>query len=250
MGYYPILLDVTAKPVLLVGGGNVAHEKMSRLVDAEADVTVVAPALIPAVQEYIDGGRVRWIARAFEAGDTTGYFLVMIATDDGEVNRTIADEARAHGTLVNAADDAANCDFVLPSLVKRGDIQIASSTGGTSPAMARWLREQLEDFLSDEVVALHEVLASVRRELREDDRICASRCTRAKTPPPLLCPECPNRIPGDRWQDAVDNELMTLIRNDRLEAARERVRRSLGRETLQPAPWWRSDEPQRMEHSA
>ena len=146
MGYYHIFLEVEAMPVILVGGGHVALEKIGRLVDAGADVTVVAPELIPEVREFIDAGRAKWTARAFEAGDTAGYGLVMVATDDGEVNRSVADEARKNGILVNAADDVANCDFILPSLAKKGSLQIASSTGGGSPAMARWLRERLEDF--------------------------------------------------------------------------------------------------------
>src|SRR5690606_16483698 len=111
---------------------------------------------------YVESGRARWIERPFQPGDTEGYELVMVATDDGEVNRSVADEARARGILVNAADDVANCDFILPSVAAKGSLQIASSTGGGSPAMARWLRERLEDFLSDDVVALADLLADVR----------------------------------------------------------------------------------------
>jgi precorrin-2 dehydrogenase / sirohydrochlorin ferrochelatase len=238
MGYYPIFLEVQDKPVLLVGGGHVADEKLGRLVDAGADVTIVAPDLIPPVRAFVDDGSARWVERPFQPGDTQGYFLVMIATDDGEVNRAVADEARSRGILVNAADDVDNCDFILPSLVRRGQLQLASSTGGSSPAMARWLRERLEEFLSEDVVTLNEVLAEVRKEIRADDRVCASRCTRAKTPPPLLCSDCPNRIPADRWQEAVDDELMRLIRAGDLDAARARVRAALGRTELTPAPWW------------
>lgn len=184
MGYYPIFLEVQAMPVILVGGGHVALEKIGRLVDAGADVTVVAPELIAEVREFIDEGRARWIERPFQPGDTEGYGLVMVATDDGEVNRTVADEARARGILVNAADDVNNCDFILPSLAKRGPLQIASSTGGGSPAMARWLRERMEEFLNDDVIALADLLADVRRDVREMDRVCAGNCARVKTPPP------------------------------------------------------------------
>ncbi|MBM3141081.1 MAG: bifunctional precorrin-2 dehydrogenase/sirohydrochlorin ferrochelatase [Chloroflexi bacterium] len=113
---------------------------MGKLVDAGADVTVVAPELIPEVATYVDDGRARLRHRPFADGDTRGFELVMIATDDGAVNRRVADEARAQGILMNAADDVENCDFILPSLVRRGEIAVASSTGGTSPAMARWLR--------------------------------------------------------------------------------------------------------------
>ena len=214
MGYYPIFLDVTDRPVLLVGGGHVALEKIGKLVDHGARVTVVSPELIPEVRAYIDDGRAELIERPFLSGDTAGAFLVMVATDDGEVNRSIADEARAAGILVNAADDASNCDFILPSLVRRGELAIAASTGGTSPAMARWLRERLEEFLDERVVGLGDLLADVRREVRERDRACAGRCTRTHIPPPLLCSDCPNRIPADQWQEAIDERLLDLIVTD------------------------------------
>ncbi len=241
MGYYPIFLEVGDRPVLLVGGGRVAEEKLFRLLDAGADVTIVAPELLPPLQAEVDAQRARWLPRPFASGDTAGAYLVMIATDDGVVNRQVADEARAAGILVNAADDVANCDFILPSLVRRGNLQIASSTGGSSPAMARWLRERLEEFLTEDVSTLNEVLASVRREIRADDRVCAQRCGReGKTP--LLCEECPNRIPPDRWQAAIDEPLLTLVGAGDTEAAAAQLRRSLGRETLQPAPWWQQEE--------
>jgi precorrin-2 dehydrogenase / sirohydrochlorin ferrochelatase len=241
MGYYPIFLEVGDRPVLLVGGGRVAEEKLFRLLDAGADVTIVAPDLLPSLRDAVDDGRAHWLERPFEAGDTTGAYLVMIATDDGVVNRAVADEARASGILVNAADDVANCDFILPSLVRRGNLQIASSTGGSSPAMARWLRERLEEFLTEDVSALNEVLATVRREIRAGDRVCAARCGREGMTP-LLCEPCPNRIPPDRWQEAIDEPLLALVRSGDTDAAQERLRRSLGRETLQPAPWWRQEE--------
>jgi len=243
MGYYPIFLQVARKAVLLVGGGHVALEKIGKLVDAGADVTVVAPERIPEVQAFVDDGRAQLRARSFEDGDTAGFELVMVATDDGEVNRRVAAEARAAGILVNAADDAANCDFILPSLVRRGEIALAASTGGSSPAMARWLRERLEEFLSDEVVALGDLLADVRRGVRERDRECAARCTRARTPPPLLCADCPNRIPSDRWQEAIDDELMAMLRRGESASARERLLAGLeAGGALTPAPWW-SDRP-------
>ncbi|MGE3962212.1 MAG: bifunctional precorrin-2 dehydrogenase/sirohydrochlorin ferrochelatase [Dehalococcoidia bacterium] len=243
MGYYPIFLEVEALPVVLVGGGHVALEKIGRLVDAGADVTVVAPELIPEVRAFIDAGHAKWLARPFEPGDTAGSGLVMVATDDGEVNRGVAEEARRNGILVNAADDVANCDFILPSLAKRGGLQIASSTGGGSPAMARWLRERLEDFLSDDVIALADLLAETRVEIRAMDRECAARCPRTKTPPPLLCEDCPNRIPVDRWQDAINGGVYDLVREGRIDEARALLKARLDRSELTPAPWWDAPAP-------
>lgn len=239
MAYYPIFLEVADRAVLLVGGGHVALEKIGRLVESGARVTIVAPELIPPVRAFVDHEHVRWVERPFQPGDTEGFDLVMVATDDGEVNRSVADEARSRGILVNAADDVANCDFILPSVARRGSLQIASSTGGGSPAMARWLREQMEAFLSDDVVALADLLAEVRVEMRAMDRVCASHCTRAKTPPPLLCDECPNRIPADRWQEAINGGVLDLVRAGRTMEARARLVDALGRSELTPAPWWK-----------
>lgn len=240
MGYYPIFLDVTDRPVLLVGGGRVALEKIGKLVDAGAKVTVVAPELIAGVRAFIDDGRAQHIERPFEAGDTAGAWLVMVATDDGAVNRSVAGEARASGILVNAADDVANCDFILGSLVKRGSLQITASTGGGSPAMARWLRERLEEFLTEDIAELADLLADVRREVRARERGCASHCTHTTTPPPLLCKQCPNRIPADTWQEAIDAELRALLASGEYEAARTRLLEALGASgELTPAEWWK-----------
>lgn len=239
MGYYPIYLELEGVPVLLVGGGHVALEKIGRLVDSGARVTLVAPDLIPPVRAYADAARVRWLPRPFEDGDTAGQRYVFVATDNGEVNWRVAGEARAAGILVNAADDVDNCDFILPSVVRKGPIQIASSTAGTSPAMARWLRERLTEFLTDDIGILATLLGDIRREVRAGDRECAGRCERAQTPPPLLCDICPNRIPADRWQEAIDGEVMRLIAARDLDSARARIVRGLHRDALVASPTWR-----------
>ena len=204
MGYYPVFWEMSDRPVLLVGGGNVADEKVHKLVDAGANVTIIAPELIAQVSQYIKDGRATWIKRSFEPGDTQGYEIVMVATDDGTINKQVANEARARGIWVNAADDVNNCDFILPSLAKRGNIAIATSTGGTSPALARWLREQMEEFLSEDVELLGDLLAEIRVLVRQRDRQCADNCELTRTPPPLLCKQCPNRIPADSWQEAIN----------------------------------------------
>ncbi|RJQ08039.1 MAG: bifunctional precorrin-2 dehydrogenase/sirohydrochlorin ferrochelatase [Dehalococcoidia bacterium] len=239
MGYYPIFLELENVPVLLVGGGHVALEKIGRLVDSGARVTLVAPELIPTVRAYADAGRVRWLPRPFMDGDTGGQRFVFVATDNGEVNRRVADEARAAGILVNAADDVDNCDFILPSVVRKGSIQIASSTAGTSPAMARWLRERLTEFLNDDIDILATLLGEIRREVRVGDRECAGRCERAQTPPPLLCDICPNRVPADRWQEAIDGEVMRQIAARDLDGARARLMHNLHRDALVASPTWR-----------
>jgi len=238
VGYYPIFVEMRGRHVLLVGGGNVALEKIGKLVDAEAAVTIVAPELIAPVRALVEAGRATWLDRTYESGDIVGYEVVLIATDDGAVNAQVAAEARTLGIWVNAADDIANCDFILPALAKRGRIALAASTGGASPALARWLRERLEEFLDDEVTALGDLLAEVRVLARERDRECAGQCDRTRPPPPLLCAECPNRIPADGWQEAIDDELRALLRAGDLEAARDRIVRALGLDAPRAVPAW------------
>ncbi len=228
MGYYPIFMEMRGRKVLLVGGGHVALEKIGKLVESEADVTVVAPALIPEVRAFIDAGRARLLEREYVDGDTAGADMVFVATDNGAINRRVADEARGRGLWVNAADDVANCDFILPGVARSGHITIATSTGGASPALARWLRERMEAFLADEVVALGDVLAELRVRVRARDRECAAGCDRTQPPPPLLCKTCPNRIPPDRWQEAIDAEVMDLLRAGNREAASARIASAIG----------------------
>ena len=234
MGYYPIFVEMEGRRVLLVGGGHAALEKIGKLVDAGANVTVVAPELIPAVREFIDGGRARLIERDYRAGDVDNFQLAMIAADDGAPNHAIAEEARAAGIWVNASDDATNCDFILPAMVQRGNIAIATSTGGASPALARWLRERMEEFLTDDVVMLGDLVAEVRVLARERDHECAAGCELTRTPPPLLCSACPNRISADRWQEVINDELHALLsaaddlRRGEYERAKQRMIEALG----------------------
>ena len=228
MSYYPIFVEMRGRKVLLVGGGHVALEKIGRLVASEAEVTVIAPSLIPEVRAFIDAGRARLEERGFREGDTEGCDLVFVATDDGAINRQVADEARARGIWVNAADDVANCDFILPSVAERGKIAIATSTAGASPALARWLRERMEEFLSEDKVALADVLADLRLRARARDRECAASCDRTQTPPPLLCKTCPNRILGDTWQAAIDGEVMALLAAGRVHEASDRIATGIG----------------------
>ena len=228
MGYYPIFVEMQGRPVLLVGGGRVALEKIGKLVAAGARVTVIAPTLIDEVRAFADSDEAIWKPRPFAPGDTADFEMVMVATDDGAVNKTVADEARAAGIWVNAADDARNCDFILPSLAARGHIAIAISTGGTSPALARWLRSRMAEFLSEEVELLGNLLADVRLEVRERDRQCAATCDRTQPPPPLLCQDCPNRIHPDRWQDAISDDILVLLRGGDYAAARARLVSTLG----------------------
>ncbi len=138
--YYPIFVDLRGRPVLVAGGGKVALRKARGLVEAGAQVTVVAPAFLPEFETM----PVRRIRRRVRSSDLKGMFLAFTATDDRQVNRRIATEAKRRGIAVNVADAPAECDFLVPARLRKGSLQIAVSTGGLNPRVAGKLREKLQ----------------------------------------------------------------------------------------------------------
>ncbi len=165
MRYFPINLDVRDKPVVLVGGGPVAARKCSALLDAGARITVIAPRLGSGLAELSARDRIRHLAREFATGDLAGAFLAFAATDNPDVNRAVAEEARSRAILADIADAAELGAFTLPAVMNRGDLQIAVSTGGRSPALARVIRNQLEARYGPEYGEALELLGLVREKL-------------------------------------------------------------------------------------
>lgn len=141
---YPMMVDLRGRRCLVVGGGAVASRKVAALLRAGAAVTVVSPALSPALARLAAGGRVSHRARPYRGSDLRGAWLAIGATDDPDVNARLGAEAARRGILVNVADAPRLCAFQVPSVVRRGDLTIAISTGGTSPALARRIRQDLE----------------------------------------------------------------------------------------------------------
>ena len=167
---YPVVLKVAGRRCVVVGGGLVATRKVGTLVRSGADVVVVAPEVTPEIESYVASGGVQVEQRAFEPSDLDGAFLAVAATDRRSVNQMVAEAADERGVLANVADDPSRSDFTNPGLVRRRDITLAISTGGRSPAFVRFLREQLQDWLTDARCALLEVMADVRRDLRSGGR--------------------------------------------------------------------------------
>lgn len=165
MGLYPLFLELAGRRAVVVGGGRVAERKALALLEAGAAVTVVAPEATPPLAEAARGGRLVWHRRAFEPGDLAGAALVFAATDRREVNAAVAAWARAAGVLCNVADDPAACDFFVPALLRRGDLLIAVSTGGASPAVARRIREALAARFGEEWAPYLGLLSAVRAAL-------------------------------------------------------------------------------------
>jgi siroheme synthase-like protein len=143
MTLLPIWIRLERRPVLVVGAGTVALAKIESLRPTGAKITVVAPATAPQFHELVENGDVTWHRRTFDPSDLDGIFLVVAATNDSAINRAVYEEALRRNILCNAVDDPPNCDFYFGSVVTRGDLQIAISTAGESPALAQRLRREI-----------------------------------------------------------------------------------------------------------
>lgn len=164
--YYPAMLDLVGREALLVGGGEVAAQKVGPLLEAGARVRVVAPSLSSDLRSRVEAGEVEWEPREVRSGDVRGAEIVVCATDSREVNRRVSEEARAAKVLVNVVDDPELCTFIVPSIVRRGPLQVAISTGGASPALAKFVRRHLEACLGEEFGRLAELAARMRDRAR------------------------------------------------------------------------------------
>lgn len=169
MGYLPLFLDVTGRSCVVIGGGAVAERKIRGLEDAGAMITVISPAATPAIARLAELGRVRHVCRRYRDGDLYGATLALVATGDEAANRLAAEEAARLGIPVNVADAPELCSFIAPSVVKRGDLQIAISTGGASPATARMLRNRIETEIGPEYALLLDVMRAARGFLRTSE---------------------------------------------------------------------------------
>jgi precorrin-2 dehydrogenase/sirohydrochlorin ferrochelatase len=199
---YPVNLLVDGRPCLVVGGGAVAARKVAGLRTSGAKVHVVASAVGDEVRTQPG---VTWDERPYRRSDLDGRMLVIAATDDSATNAAVYQDAEAAGVWVNGADDPAHCSFTLPSVVRRGDLQITVSTAGRSPALAVWLRERFEAEIGPEYATLLDILATERDGLK-----AAGRSTE-----------------GLDWQSALDSDMLDLIRTGDLAHARERLQTCL-----------------------
>lgn len=175
MSLFPLFLKLTSRPCVVIGGGHLAESKIDSLRAADAAVTVIAPQVSDRISEQAAAGELKLHQRPYQAGDLAGTFLVVAATDDPAVNRAVFAEATASGVLCNAVDDPPFCDFYFPSIVRRGDLQIAISTAGNSPALAQQLRKELNEQLPLELGEWLADLGNLRREVVATEPLNESR---------------------------------------------------------------------------
>jgi precorrin-2 dehydrogenase/sirohydrochlorin ferrochelatase len=198
---YPVGLVVAGKRCVVVGGGAVAARKVVGLVDAGADVVVVAPVIGPEIRAL----PVEVVERPYQAGDLHMAWLAIAATDDPLVNRQVHADGHSARVWVNAADDPEACAFTLPAVLRRGPVSVAVSTGGHSPTLAGWLRDQIAGLLGPEIGLLAQLLSEARDELQ-----AAGRSTE-----------------GLDWRSALDSDMLDLIRSGQMAQARERLQACL-----------------------
>jgi len=164
--YLPVALNLEGRPVLVVGAGAVGTQKVLDFLACGAVITVVSPVASEAVRREAAAGRVRWLERRYQPGDADGQFFVMVATDDPEANAAIYGEASARGQLVNVCDDPEHCSVIFASKIERGPLTGSIFTHGSSPALSKRVRRELERVLGPEYAELAEWLAEIRPRVR------------------------------------------------------------------------------------
>ncbi|MGW8161067.1 MAG: precorrin-2 dehydrogenase/sirohydrochlorin ferrochelatase family protein [Desulfobulbales bacterium] len=162
MSFYPICLDLEGRNCVVVGGGKVAERKVQGLLDCSAVVSVISPDLTDELLRLHNDNVIHWVARRYRKGDLERAFLVIAATDDVATQEEVFEEAVAANLLLNVADVPQRCNFILPATVRRGDLAIAISTAGKSPALARKLRMELEKRFGVEYRVLVDILGVLR----------------------------------------------------------------------------------------
>jgi precorrin-2 dehydrogenase/sirohydrochlorin ferrochelatase len=207
---YPLNLNLAGRCCLVIGGGKVAERKVTVLLQSAAQVTLISPELTEAIRQWAEQGQLRHYARHFISTDVSGYLLVFCATDSAAVNEQAAVAARQAGALVNVADRPDLCDFTIPARLLRGSLSITVSTGGSSPALARELRNELSERYGPEYEDYLEIVGRLRREWQQSCDSSAERCSRW------------NELKG------FDPEVLELLRQGRKIEAEVKFRHGIG----------------------
>ncbi len=206
MSYYPIYLDMSGRRCLVIGGGVVAERKIASLLEAGALPTVISPAITDTIARWSKDHSIELIARRYQSSDLAEHEICFVATDDGAVNAQVFSDGRRLGVWINAADDPAHCDFILPSVLRRGDLTVAVSSGGTSPALSRTIREELELYFTAEYELLVKLAAEARGELQ----------ARGLT------------VPFETWRRALSGDVRQLLMRGDVGRAKALLLRELG----------------------
>ena len=204
--YYPVSLNIQGKRCVVIGGGKVALRKVKMLLDCGANVSVISPKPHPDMAKLSKERAIHLIQRDYEARDLKEAVIAIACTDVKEVNRKVADEAKKAGILVNVADDPEPSDFIIPAFFRRGNLTLAVSTSGVSPALARKIRTKLEKSFGEEYASLLSLIGEVRSTLKEKGYI----------------------VDAEAWQEALDLDLLIqLVRSGQRKKAKAILLRKL-----------------------
>jgi precorrin-2 dehydrogenase / sirohydrochlorin ferrochelatase len=207
MRYYPICLDLQDRPVLVVGGGPIAEGKILQLVEAQAQVHVVSLTLTEKLQQLVANAVITFREGEFSESDLDNKVLVICATNQQAVNEAVTQAAIARGMLCNVVDQPALCNFITPSLITRGDLQISISTSGKSPTVAQRVKREISALIGEEYETLLEIAAELRAESRQ------------------IIPTFEGR--RDFLRAFADSQALDLIRQGKAEEARALARQML-----------------------
>ena len=199
--YYPAYLNLSGKKCVILGGGTETGKKLPRMIECGADITIVTPKATHKVLQIINTNAITWEKRPYQEGDLQGAFLAIDSTNDSTVNKAVSKEAIKEKVLLNVVDVTNLCTFIAPAIVVRGEVTAAISTGGASPALARKLREELEDSDVMKWADLLNVMRDARAELRKRGV----------------------NVNPERWQECIDSTLLTMAQSGKTTAAIERL---------------------------
>jgi len=206
--YYPVYIQLREQPCVVIGGGKIAEGKVEGLLDAQAQVTVISPHLTARLHDLAETKQITYLARLYQPGDLTGAFMVICATDQTEINHEVWQEATANQQLVNVVDDTPRCNFIAPSILRKGDLTIAISTSGKAPALAVRLKERFQRELGPE----YERFLALAAELRE--------------PLARHVPDFETR--KALWYELVDSEILEALARGDESSAREIISQVVG----------------------
>ena len=206
--YYPIYVELHEQPCIVIGGGKIAEGKVEGLLTAGAQVTIISPSLTSHLHTLVEQNKVAYISRTYQHGDLAGAFMVICATDQAEINHQVWQEASANRQLVNVVDDTPRCNFIAPAILRKGDLNIAISTGGKAPALAVRLKERLQKEIGPQYERFLELSGQLREPL-------------ARNIPDF---EARKKL----WYELVDSDILELLSQDNEPAALDLISQVVG----------------------
>lgn len=201
ISYYPVSLDLRGRLCVIIGGGKIAERKITGMLDQGCKITLISRTATKAIKQWASENRLTWKQQSYKSGDLKGAFLVVAATNSCKTNQAIKEEADNEKTLINVVDEPMLCNFIAPAIIRKGNVTLAISTGGESPALARKIRESLESSEILNYSDLTTILSTARQEVK-----------RRKL-----------EVHPDHWQKCINFDLITMVHEGHEDKALEKL---------------------------